>query len=96
MRKGAATYCSSGSTSCPSSSAIHLRAGWAIGGVQDTYIRYEGAGDMYVGRTIAGLPQDRAKFASVGPYFSDSDYVQDGLERVFPNLPRILKEIGNN
>ncbi len=39
MRKGAATYCSSGTTACPASTAIHLRAGWALGGVQDTYMR---------------------------------------------------------
>ena len=38
-RKGAATYASSGSTCAPSSVAIHLRAGWARGGVQDTYLR---------------------------------------------------------
>ncbi|EEY58261.1 uncharacterized protein PITG_00905 [Phytophthora infestans T30-4] len=28
MRKGAATFCASGSTACPSSTAVHLRAGW--------------------------------------------------------------------
>ncbi|EGZ12642.1 hypothetical protein PHYSODRAFT_420533, partial [Phytophthora sojae] len=28
MRKGAATYCASGSTACPSSTTVHLRAGW--------------------------------------------------------------------
>ncbi|EGZ24889.1 hypothetical protein PHYSODRAFT_374824, partial [Phytophthora sojae] len=28
MRKGAATYCASGSTACPSSTSVHLRAGW--------------------------------------------------------------------
>ena len=96
MRKGSATFCSSGSTSCPSSSAIHLRAGWAMGGVQDTYIRYEAAGDMYVGRTVSGLPRDRAEFASVGPYFKDNDEIQAGMEKVFPNLPDNLKEIGKN
>jgi hypothetical protein len=59
LRKGAATYCSSGSTACPSSTAIHLRAVWSLGGVQNTYLRYEGAGDMYVGRVVSGLPTDR-------------------------------------
>ena len=39
-RKGAATFCSSGSTACPSATAIHLRAGWSLGGVQNTYLRY--------------------------------------------------------
>lgn len=45
MRKGAATYCSSGSTSCPSSTSVHLRAGWSLPGVQDSYLRYQEAGD---------------------------------------------------
>ena len=96
MRKGSATFCSSGSTSCPPSSAIHLRAGWAMGGVQDTYIRYESAGDMYVGRTVSGLPQDRAEFASVGPYFLDSDVLNQSVELVFPSLPPTMREIGKH
>jgi hypothetical protein len=36
-RKGASTYVSSGSTAAPSSQAINLRGGWAMGGVHDTY-----------------------------------------------------------
>lgn len=47
MRKGASTFCASGSTACPSAIAVHLRAGWALGGVQDTYLRYQEAGDRY-------------------------------------------------
>ena len=39
-RKGAATYCSSGSTAGPPATAIHLRAGWSMGTVQNTYLRY--------------------------------------------------------
>jgi hypothetical protein len=38
-RKGAATYCSSGSTAGPSAAAINLRAGWSMGTVQNTYLR---------------------------------------------------------
>ena len=63
MRKGAATYCASGSTECPSAASIHLRAGWTLGGVQDTYLRYEKAGDYYVGRTVCGLPVGKPEFA---------------------------------
>lgn len=47
MRKGAATYCSSGSTACRSSTSVHLRAGWALQGVQVTYLRYQEAGDRF-------------------------------------------------
>ncbi|ETO75033.1 hypothetical protein F444_09325 [Phytophthora nicotianae P1976] len=63
MRKGAATYCASGSTACPSSTSVHLRAGWSLGGVQNTYLRYESAGDMHAGRTVSGLPPDSHEFA---------------------------------
>jgi hypothetical protein len=96
MRKGAATFCSSGSTACPSSSAIHLRAGWTLGGVQDSYIRYEAAGDMYVGRTLSGLPQDKAQFAAVGPYFEPCKLVDDAVRHVFPNLPGRLQKVGEH
>ena len=37
IRKGALTYCSSGSTSCPPNMAIRHRAGWSSGVVQDIY-----------------------------------------------------------
>ena len=96
MRKGAATYCSSGSTAGPSSSAIHLRAGWALGGVQDTYIRYEAAGDMYVGRVVSGLPIDKPEFDMVCPRFprSDSDDVVETVKKIFKNIPANLIAIG--
>jgi hypothetical protein len=93
IRKGSATYASSGSTSAPSSTAIHLRAGWALGGVQDTYLRYEAAGDMYVGRTVSGLPSDRPEFAMLPPHFKncDRDKIKQALELCFPGLPSNLR-----
>jgi hypothetical protein len=96
MRKGSATYCSSGSTAGPSSSSIHLRAGWAMGGVQDTYIRYEAAGDMYVGRVACGLPLDKPEFGLVGPYFESSVIVFQAIEAVFNNVPLCLMETAAN
>jgi virulence-associated protein VapD len=88
MRKGSATYCSSGSTSCPSSTSIHLRAGWSLGGVQNTYLRYESAGDMFVGRTAAGLPSETEQFGVLPPHFENScQAVQSGIRTCFPGLP---------
>ena len=52
IRKGAATFVCSGSTTCPSFAAVSLRAGWSMGGVTSAYIHYHGAGDQHVGRTI--------------------------------------------
>ena len=70
FRKGAATYAAGGSTSCPSISAICLRAGWTIGAVQDRYIRYESAADMFVGRTVSGLPPDDPRYQTLPPHFT--------------------------
>ncbi|KAG5189198.1 hypothetical protein JKP88DRAFT_177289, partial [Tribonema minus] len=53
-RKGAASWVSSGSSACPSSTAVSLRAGWVQPGVEDTYKRFEAAGDQYLGRCCAG------------------------------------------
>ncbi|KAF1775530.1 hypothetical protein GQ600_3798 [Phytophthora cactorum] len=45
-RKGSTTYCGSGSTACPSSKFVHLRAGRPLGGVQSTYLLYASTGDI--------------------------------------------------
>jgi hypothetical protein len=94
IRKGSSTFCASGSTACPSSTAIHLRAGWSFGGVQNTYLRYESAGDMYVGRTVSGLPLDSYKFAILPPHFPGAtNDVKTALSVIFPGLPRNLRYI---
>lgn len=56
FRKGAAQFALAGTTACPSGVSVCLRAGWSLPGVQNTYIRYDAAGDQYVGRTVCGLP----------------------------------------
>ncbi|KAF1793909.1 hypothetical protein GQ600_16797 [Phytophthora cactorum] len=71
IRKGVATYASSGSTGGPSIISVCLRCGWSLGGVQDRYFRYEAAGDQYLGRVVAGLPQNSAQFAVLPPHFED-------------------------
>ena len=54
-KKGAATY----NSSCPggpSSGSFSEWVGWAVGRVKDIYIQYEQGGDMFVGRSLCGLP----------------------------------------
>lgn len=88
IRKGGATYCTSGSTQCPSATSVYLRAGWTIEGVQSRYLRYESAGDQFVGRTICGLPIDDADFALLPPLFPPGDVdVVDALKKCFPHMP---------
>lgn len=88
FRKGGATYCTSGSTQCPSVTAVYLRAGWTIEGVQNRYLRYEAAGDYFVGRTICGLPIDAVQFALMAPAFPlGMEAVLRAIKLCFPNAP---------
>ncbi|OWZ06823.1 hypothetical protein PHMEG_00020873 [Phytophthora megakarya] len=75
MRKGTSTFFSSGSTACPPLVAVHLRAGWSIGGVQDRYLRHDTAGDLFVGRTVTGLSILQPEFAALPPRFEIGDEV---------------------
>lgn len=94
VRKGAASFVSSGSTSGPSAAAICIRAGWSMGAVQDRYIRYEGAGDMYVGRTVVGLPIGDAKFATLPPFFEHvDDEVLGVLHDCFPTIEGNMRRV---
>ena len=69
FRKGAATYASAGGTACPSSSSISLRAGWSQPGVEDTYRRFDAAGDEHVGRVVTGLRMHHEELALLPPTF---------------------------
>ena len=72
-RKGSVTYCTSGTTSAPATSAVHLRAGWTLPGVTGTYMKYEVAGDLLC----------------VAPSFfsSSGEQVERTVRIVFPSLP---------
>lgn len=88
IRKGAATFVSSGATCSPPQVATNIRAGWTMGVVQDTYLRYESAGDQYVGRVVAGLPICSAKFSVLPPQFDCCmDEVDEMRKSCFPHLP---------
>lgn len=95
LRKGSATWATSGSTSAPSYSAIALRAGWTLPGVQSTYLRYDAAGDQYVGRTLSGLPQGSPEFAILPPFFPVRDeFIDESIAVAFPSLPPSLHRVG--
>ena len=70
IRKGAATYCTSGTTSGISFAALCVRAGWSMGGVKDRYIKYAEAGDRVCGRTVTGLDVNSHEF-SISPALLD-------------------------
>ena len=70
-RKGSASTAASGCTNGPPIVAICLRAGWKLGGVLNTYLCLENAGDCFVGRVAAGLPLLSPKFSVLPPKFPD-------------------------
>eukprot|EP00924_Labyrinthula_sp_SR-Ha-C_P005427 snap_masked-scaffold_1-processed-gene-31.14-mRNA-1 protein AED:0.29 eAED:0.29 QI:0/0/0/1/1/1/2/0/218 len=90
-----ATYCSSGSTACPSASLIHLRAGWLLRDVQNPHPRYEAVGDQYLRRIVNGLPLDNHLFAVLTPHFRKSeDYLAHTVREILPRLDEHLALIG--
>ncbi|POM60627.1 LOW QUALITY PROTEIN: hypothetical protein PHPALM_30491 [Phytophthora palmivora] len=94
LRKGAATFASSRLTACPSSTAVNLRAGWSQGCVQNTYLWYESAGDMHVGRTVAGLAPNSHHFSCLPPHFECcDDEVEQAVSVVYPGAPRCVHYI---
>ena len=69
-RKGSASAAASGSTAAPPIVAICLRAGWKLSGVLNTYLSLENAGDRFVGRVCALLPQMSRQFGVLPPSFT--------------------------
>jgi hypothetical protein len=91
VRKGAATYCASGSTVAPPIVSICLRAGWAISGSKERYLKYENAGDQFVSRMVCGLNANSYEFAISPPYFEtesdeDTNRINTFFERTYPDL----------
>jgi hypothetical protein len=87
IRKGAATYCSSGCIDGPDIAAIYLRAGWKFPGVGDTYIKFQDAGDQYVGRMVSGLPFSTTNFAILPPFFlNPPPEINEALMLAFPTI----------
>ena len=68
-RKGAATLAASGCTVSPSMASICTRAGWKLGGTRDKYIKFENAGDQYLGRVLCGLNCLTMEFSVSPPFF---------------------------
>ncbi|RHY63869.1 hypothetical protein DYB30_005634 [Aphanomyces astaci] len=96
IRKGAATFVCSGSTSGPSVITVCLRCGWSLGNVVERYMHYEKAGDQFVGRVVAGLPLNNADFAQLPPHFdsTDNSVVTSALRCMFPVLFKTGSLIG--
>jgi len=88
VRKGVAAFACGGSTGGPSIVSGCFWCGWSMGGVQDRYFRYEAAGDQFLGRVVAGLPDNDSMFASLPPHFRNNSgsSITSCLSTMFPVL----------
>ena len=72
-----------------------LRSDWTFAGVQNAYVKYKSAGDMYVERKVARLSLKNPWFALSPPHLLVSDEVTIGATEVtFLNIPNSLRYIG--
>ena len=55
IRKGSATYSTSGTSVPPSLISVALHGEWSMGKVFDVYFNFRECGNEYLGRILAGL-----------------------------------------
>jgi len=77
-RKGVGTAICAGCTMSPPIVSVCIRCGWVMGGVKDRYLKYESAGDQFVGRCAACLDLLSSEFAIFPPHF-DFSASNDGV-----------------
>ena len=66
-----------------------MRAGRALGPIQQTYLRYDATGDMVVGRTVSGLPSCEPEFAILPPFFTKKNEIfKSAMKEHFYNIPK--------
>ena len=97
MRKGGATYSSSGTTMAPPIPSIFHRGEWSLGIILDIYWKFAEAGDHYLGRILAGLDPCSEKFGVLPPHFTvpiENEFIKEGLNICFGNI--IEYEKNNN
>ena len=69
LRKGAATYATSGTTNAPSVPAIARRGEWSVGQVLDCHWHFLQTGDQHLGRVLTGLDPTSLDFDCIPPHF---------------------------
>ena len=100
IRKGAATYCCTAVTPGPPIVSVCLRAGWALGRVEERYLKYDACRDQVVGRTLTGIHRSKGEFGISPVYLNEKTedkYITQLISYRFPpqgkNLPLITQMI---
>ncbi len=72
--------------------SICLRANWAMPGVMNRCIKFENAGDQFVGQCVSGRSRLTKEFAASPPYFDFSDRTQVDKERNIASLDAWIRQ----
>ena len=69
-----------------------IRGGWALEGIDNTYVKWSGASDQFCGRILSGLSVMDESIAMLPPHFLLVDEeVKDAVSACFPRaLPAML------
>ena len=70
LRKGSASFASSGTTCAPSIPSICNRSEWSMGKVLDVYWHFCNEGNHYLGRVLCGLDPNNETFSTLPPHFT--------------------------
>ena len=73
IRKGSATYATSGTTMPPPLPSVASRGEWSLGKVLDVYWHFSNVGDCYLGRVLAGIDPNHHSFGILPPHFVVED-----------------------
>ena len=92
IRKGAVTHISTGTTSCPPIASICIRANWVMPGVMNRYIKFENAGDQFVGKCVSGRTRLSKEFAASPAYFDFSSCTSVEKQVKSKELDRWIRE----
>ena len=80
IRKGAATFATSGTTVTPSVTSVANRGDWSMGHVLDVYWTFSDAQDFFLGRVLCGLDPNKATFATLPPHFKLEGNLMDDAD----------------
>ena len=67
LRKGPASYATSGTTVPPPITSVAGRPEWSLGKVLDVYMHFMEPGDHYLGRILSGLDPMKQDFTALPP-----------------------------
>jgi hypothetical protein len=92
IRKGAVTHISTGTTSCSPIASICFCATWAMPGVMNCYIKFENAGNQFVGKCVSGHARLSKEFAASLAYFDFSSCTRADKDKNVKTIDTWIKE----